>query len=181
MERVGDLYIDAWARIAHLQPQIESYLRRNMADVHMAEDLTHDSLIKAATHIDQYDPSKGTVFTWLKRIAHNTMIDHFRAASRRESEHLKTDDEFDTDINVHGHPIYVEEYHRVEEKLDAAKAVELILPKIKPTTLPIINMSAQGYSQARIAEETGIPLGTIKTRMRLARKQATLVLDPSLL
>ena len=43
-----------------------------------AEDLTGQTFLKVAEHLDEYDPEKASVGTWLRRIAHNTLIDFYR-------------------------------------------------------------------------------------------------------
>ena len=66
-----------------LYPKVYNYLRYRVNNIEDAEDLTNVVFERAFTARDQYDDSKGAFSTWLFRIAHNTLVDHFRSNQRR--------------------------------------------------------------------------------------------------
>jgi RNA polymerase sigma-70 factor (ECF subfamily) len=122
----------------------------------LAEQVLQDTFVKVWRNSSNYDPGKGRLFTWLLNIARNTAIDVTRSAHFQQS--WKTDS---LDIVAHKpggdaiNPDHVglkEVVGRLDEKYRLL--IELVYFK--------------GYTQEEVAEETGIPLGTIKTRLRYA-------------
>lgn len=130
----------------------------------VAEDVFQDSLTKVWLHRDQYDSSKATLFTWMLNICRNSAIDKVRSAEFRDSQLNQTDAEnvgivqaetLDTTVE---HPTYSEWFD-----------VRSMLQSLSAEQREIIDlMYFKGYTQAEIAEEFGIPLGTVKSRARLA-------------
>jgi RNA polymerase sigma-70 factor (ECF subfamily) len=64
-------------------------VRYRVADVVEAEDLTSDVLERALTHLGSYNPRKGAFSTWLFRIAHNVVVNHWRRRQRRQRRHVE--------------------------------------------------------------------------------------------
>lgn len=125
----------------------------------IAKDVLQDSFVKIWIHIDAYDPSKGSLFTWILNIARNTAIDKTRSS------------EFKYTFQSHS---IEKELSLINKSFNTLTGVELIgireqVDKLKPTWKSIINLIYfQGYTQAEVAEELHIPLSTVKTRVRIA-------------
>lgn len=122
----------------------------------LAEQVLQDTFVKAWRNGARYDASKGRLFTWLLNIARNTAIDATRTTHFQKSR--KTDS---ADTLVHspgGESIHPDQIgvREVVNRLDEKYRVLIDLIYFK------------GYTQEEVAEETGIPLGTIKTRLRYA-------------
>jgi RNA polymerase sigma factor (sigma-70 family) len=87
---------DAAARFVALYreylPKVFRYMAYRVADTHTAEDLTSLVFEKALSKFQSHDPEKGAFSTWLFSIAHNAVVDHYRAASKEK------DLKYDTDI-----------------------------------------------------------------------------------
>ncbi len=66
-------------------PRIYNYLRYRVSAVEDAEDLISLVFERAYTRRDRFDPEKGSFSTWLFRIAHNTLVDHYRSRERRST------------------------------------------------------------------------------------------------
>jgi RNA polymerase sigma-70 factor (ECF subfamily) len=64
-------------------PRLYAYVRSQVADPTTAEDLTAAAFERAFSRSHSYDPAKGSFATWLFRIAHNLVINHYTAASRK--------------------------------------------------------------------------------------------------
>ena len=77
-------------------PRIYNYLRYRVNVSEDAEDLIATVFERAFTHREQFDPTKGTFSTWLFRIAHNALVDHYRAHERRSA--WETGDELTHDL-----------------------------------------------------------------------------------
>lgn len=77
MSKEGDQ--EAFARLfSHFSPQIFRYVRYRVGHDQEAEDVTAAVFLKVWEHIPRYQSSKASFRVWLYRIAHNTVIDHYR-------------------------------------------------------------------------------------------------------
>ncbi|MFK8009932.1 MAG: RNA polymerase sigma factor [Saprospiraceae bacterium] len=132
----------------------------------MAEEVLQDTLVKVWKKSSTYNRSKGRIFTWLSQIARNTSIDFLR--SRRFKYNSK--------IVLLENQISESKYGLFEihiKDLGLANTIKSL--KIKNRI--IINLAYfQGYSQKEISNELGIPLGTVKSRLRRAISQLRIIL-----
>lgn len=122
----------------------------------LAEQVLQDTFVKVWRNIASYDASKGRLFTWLLNIARNTAIDVTRSAHFQQS--WKTDS-LDNLVHKPGGDSINPDHLGLKEMVDGLddkyrQLIDLVYFK--------------GYTQEEVAEETGIPLGTIKTRLRYA-------------
>ncbi|MBL7775814.1 MAG: sigma-70 family RNA polymerase sigma factor, partial [Saprospiraceae bacterium] len=122
----------------------------------LAEQVIQDTFVKVWRKSSAYDSSKGRLFTWLANIARNTAIDatrtaHFQQRKKTESTEALVSVPGGSAINP-DHIGLRETVGRLEEKYRVL--VDLLY--------------FQGYTQEEAAEETGVPLGTVKTRLRFA-------------
>lgn len=125
----------------------------------IAADIMQDAFVKIWRNIEGYNASKGTLFTWMLNIARNTAIDKVRS---QEFQNSQKNQDLDTTINT----IDKQEYSQFD--VDAI-GVKKVIDKLKPEHRLIIDLLYfQGYTQAEVSEEFGIPLGTVKTRVKSA-------------
>ncbi len=122
----------------------------------LAEQVLQDTFVKVWRHGNSYDTSKGRLFTWLLNIARNTAIDATRTAQYRQ--YVVTDDISVLTYELHTEPLHV-------EGLD----VREVAGQLNEKYYRLVDLVYfQGYSQQDAAAEVGIPLGTLKTRLRQA-------------
>lgn len=132
---------------------------RNYAD---AENLLQDSFVKSWLHIDQFTPEKGCFSTWLINIARNTAIDFTR------SKYYLTRDANQNLEKIVFNELGPKTTGIVIETIGLSGHLE----KLSPQTRQIIEwMYFEGFTQQEISETHGIPLGTVKSRTRLALKE----------
>ena len=122
----------------------------------LAEQVLQDTFVKAWRNGSSYDGEKGRLFTWLLNIARNTAIDatrtaHFQKSRKTDSLDALVYSPGGTSINP--------------DQIGVKEIVDRLDEKYK-TLIDLIYF--QGYTQEEVAEETGIPIGTIKTRLRYA-------------
>jgi RNA polymerase sigma-70 factor (ECF subfamily) len=125
----------------------------------IAEEVLQDTFMKVWSSISKYDGTKGRLFTWMFNVARNLSIDKLR--SKEIKRDLKTDAVSD---NVHS----IERRHHDHQQVDTIGIDKLLDYLQKEQQLIIKLLYLQGYTQSEVAEEYGIPLGTVKTRHRLA-------------
>ncbi len=141
----------------HFAPRVKAFLMKSGADASMAEECMQEVMTTVWTKAGMFDPSRASVATWIFTIARNKKIDHFRKQKRPEPEDLPWGPEAEPD------QADVISLQQETEQLGAAIAA---LP-LKQRDL--IEKAYFGeLSHSEIAAETGLPLGTIKSRIRLA-------------
>jgi RNA polymerase sigma factor (sigma-70 family) len=125
----------------------------------IAEEVLQDAFMRIWDRIDQYDESRGRLFTWIVNITRHLAIDKIRSKEiRREKKTSSVEDHVHTIDNEDG----------VEQKIETIgmKEVLKILPEDQRFVVEYLYF--KGYSQSELAEDFNIPLGTIKTRLRMA-------------
>jgi len=70
--------MDAGQIYEEFQPKVRAYVRGKIHDPHDAEDLVSAVFTKVVQRLDNYDPAKASVSTWVYTITRNTVTDHFR-------------------------------------------------------------------------------------------------------
>lgn len=124
-----------------------------------AQLVLQDVFLKAWRNIDSYDPSRGRLFTWLVNIARHAAIDAVRSASYRQQQ--KTDS---LEMLVHkpGGQSIEPDHIGIRELVDQLEEKHRKLIEL---------LYFQGYTHKEAAEIVGIPLGTVKTRVRQALQE----------
>lgn len=151
---------EAFARLFdHFAPRLNAYLARLGADSGTAEELTQEVMVTLWRKAAQFDSSKSSVGTWLYRIARNRRIDLLR---RDKSDKL---DEEEPALQPSGLP-------DLDGLIDAQFKEDKIrnaIGRLPAEQLTLIRLAFfEGLSHSQIAETTGLPLGTVKSRIRLA-------------
>jgi RNA polymerase sigma-70 factor, ECF subfamily len=142
-----------------------SRIVKNEAD---AENLLQDCFVKIWRNVETFDDAKGRFTTWIINIARNTAIDFTRSkyyAQRRENQNIDNFVSSESDIS---------HASLSTDTLD----LKNIVNKLTPQYRQIIEwMYFEGYTQQEISDEFNIPLGTVKTRARLAMNELRLHFD----
>ncbi|KPQ07295.1 MAG: RNA polymerase sigma-70 factor, ECF subfamily [Rhodobacteraceae bacterium HLUCCA12] len=142
---------------AHFAPRIKAFLLKSGAGGPMAEECAQDVMATVWHKARLFDPSRASVATWIFTIARNRRIDALRKARRPEPEDLPWGPEPEPD------QADVLSLQQESEKLGEALA---LLPENQRA---LIEQAYFGdLSHGEIARITGLPLGTIKSRIRLA-------------
>ena len=143
----------------HFAPRVKSYMMRLGADAVTAEDLAQETLVKVWHKAHLYDRAKAGASVWIFRIARNLRIDRLRRQKYPEVE-LDPDE-----IARQGH--YSEEQTRADS-LDADRLPELV-QELPPEQLEVVRLAFfEGLTHSEICERLELPLGTVKSRLRLA-------------
>lgn len=143
----------------HYSAALNGIIHRMIADPQLAEDILQEAFVKIWNNFKQYDQTKGRLFTWMVNITRNLTIDTLRSKGYKKQQKISQDDN-----SVSGYKDAVSG----AEKFDSL-GLRKQVAALKPDQKAIIDLAYfNGYTQEEISKEMGIPLGTVKTRMRSA-------------
>lgn len=147
---------------------VYSFAYRMMSDKDLAEDLTQEVFLRAWRRSSRFSDSRGTLISWLLSITHNMAIDEIRKRQRRPQKAESQEPELlmgtlrDTDEPVETQAVATMNGHLIRESL----------AEIPDNQRIVLEMGYfQGLTQREISDQLNVPLGTIKTRMRLALRK----------
>ena len=145
------------ALFQHFAPRVKSFLMKSGAAESLAEECTQDVMATLWTKAHLFDPSRASASTWVFTIARNKKIDAIRKLRRPEPEELTWGPTAEPDA--------ADVTALRQEAAKLAKAISDLPEKQRD----LIQRAYFGdLSHGEIAEQTGLPLGTIKSRIRLA-------------
>ena len=125
----------------------------------IAEDVLQESFVKIWKNFSQYDPAKGKLFTWMVNLTRNLAIDKVRSKEYSKSTKNQSIDNLvsfvDFKSNTSQNP----------DLIGLKKLVESLDPEQKKI---IDLLYFGGFTQAEVSDKLNIPLGTVKTRARMA-------------
>jgi RNA polymerase sigma-70 factor (ECF subfamily) len=151
------------------QPVVRAVADRILADADEADDVVEETFWQAWRSAANYDASRASVQTWLLTIARTRSLDRLRAHRRRREESADATDEdgsslISTLAADSGADSSAGAEH--EEQSSLVRTALATLPAEQRTTLELAYFA--GLSQSEIAEKMDAPLGTVKTRTRMA-------------
>ncbi len=163
---------DAFAALfGHFAPRVKSYLLRLGADPVTAEDLAQETMLAVWRKAAQFDPVKADASTWIFTIARNLRIDALRR--ERHPEIGETDPS-----------LVPEALPAADDMLQAAEIqarLRLSLNELPDAEAEVVRLSFfADKSHREIERELGIPLGTVKSRLRLAMRRIRAALGDQL-
>ncbi len=125
----------------------------------IAEDLLQETFVKIWNSFQSYNSDKGRLFTWMVNIARNLSIDKIRSKDYKNQTKNHELEINVTSIDANLNTTYKPELLGVKDLVD----------KLKPEQKIILDLVYfKGYTHLEAADELSIPLGTIKTRLRMA-------------
>lgn len=145
------------ALFQHFAPRIKGFLMKSGASASLAEECAQDVMATLWQKAHLFDPTRASAATWIFTIARNRRIDALRKSRRPEPEELPWGPEAEPDQHD------VLELSQETQRLGEALA---LLPEKQRDLIERAYFGDLTHSE--IAAETGLPLGTIKSRIRLA-------------
>jgi RNA polymerase sigma-70 factor (ECF subfamily) len=156
------------ALFRYFAPRIKSYCLRLGADASGAEEITQEAMVSIWRNAAQFDPSKASPSTWIFTIARNLTIDRFRKTRRPQFDPndpaLVPDDQPPPD--------------RMVEQTEKQENVRKIMDTLSSNEKNVLMLSFyEDLSHFEISRRLSIPVGTVKSRIRLAVAKIRSTLD----
>lgn len=149
------------ALFKHFAPRVKAYVMTCGTSDALAEELTQETMVSVWRKAAQFDPSRAAVSTWIFTIARNLRVDHLR----RQGNHLLADDEEQANQLPDPLPALDEQVLVREREARLRRAMS----SLSKEQAHILRLSFfEEHAHSRIAQELGLPLGTVKSRVRLA-------------
>ena len=144
---------------AYYAPRVKSYLLRLGADNAQAEEIAQDVMVTVWRKASLFDRTQASVSTWIFRVARNRRIDLFRRAKRPD---LDPEEEMILPAGVAAPDAQV-------ETLETEARVRAAMKDLPEEQLSLLRLAFyDGLSHREIADKLDVPLGTVKSRIRLA-------------
>lgn len=143
----------------HFAPKIRAFMLKRGGNRQQSEELMQETMMMIWNKAAQFDPARGSVSSWIYTIARNVRIDAFRKTNRPE---------FDPND-----PAFVPEPEpqadQVVASVQDAERLRSAIVKLPPEQADLLRLSFyEEVSHSVIAERMNLPLGTVKSRIRLA-------------
>lgn len=139
---------------------------RMLNDPQSSEEVTQDVFMSVWRRVTSYKPGRGKFTTWLFSIAHNRTIDELR---KRMRDRNRDNQNIDDHIDIKEETALPADQIVAQSEFDMVKHAMKALPEEQRRVVELSYFG--GFTQVEISEMTGQPLGTVKTRMRLALKK----------
>jgi len=134
-------------------------ISRIVIDTATAEDVLQDTFVKIWNSFGSYSADKGRLFTWMVNIARNLSIDKIRS---KDFKNQNKNQELENNVT------FIDEQRNTVYKPELLGIKDLV-ETLKPEQKSILDLVYfKGYTHVEAADELGVPLGTIKTRLRMA-------------
>jgi len=137
-------------------------ISRIVVDTAIAEDVLQETFVKIWHSFSSYNTEKGRLFTWMVNIARNLAIDKIRSKDFKNQHKNQEIENTVNSIDEQNSTVYKPELMGIKDLVDT----------LKPEQKSIIDLVYfKGYTHVEAADELGVPLGTIKTRLRMGIQQ----------
>lgn len=161
---------EAFAELfSYFAPRVKAWLMKSGASAAAAEDFAQDAMLTVWRKADLFDARKARAATWIFTIARNRRLDMLR----RDARALHTPE---IDLNAN-------EVESPDEALSAAQDAERIrqaLSRLQPDQIEVLRLAFfMDRSHSEIARRLGLPLGTVKSRIRKAMVKLRLLIEAS--
>lgn len=159
----------AFAQLFQLYgPRIKGYLGKRGADPATADEMVQEVMLAVWRKAHLFNGEKGNASTWIFTISRNTLFSHLRHAARPEVEAVDP-------LRVPAEPLPDEQLAALREQA----AVTMALRALPREQVEVIRRAYfQGQTLTEVAEGQKVPLGTVKTRVRLALERLRRLIGP---
>ena len=159
----------------HFSPLLKAFLMKSGGQsIESLEEIVQETMIKVWRKANNYSSLQGSASTWIYTVARNTRIDAIRRQSRQNPDLLNADDIYDDSLVRQASQAPHTSLIRLRDKMQISEKLSL-LPVEQAEVLAL--MYFEGKSGQQVANHLDLPLGTVKSRIRLALNKMKLSLS----
>jgi len=141
-------------------------IKKVIADDETAQDVLQETFVKIWRYSKKYDSKKAKLFTWLYRIAYNTAIDKIRSLKNKTEK----------EVQIETSSVYKVSFGELnQDVLDIKKHLNTLDEKYQ---IVINALFFEGMTQQEASDELEIPLGTIKSRLKIGLRELKKIYNP---
>lgn len=141
-------------------------IKKVIAEDDIAQDVLQETFVKVWKYSKKYDASKAKLFTWLYRIAYNTSIDKVRSLKNKTEK----------EVQIETSTVYkITSGELNQDVLDIQKHLSSLDVKYQ---IVINALFFEGMTQQEASDELDIPLGTIKSRLKIGLRELKKIYNP---
>ncbi|MCL5130400.1 MULTISPECIES: RNA polymerase sigma factor [unclassified Algibacter] len=141
-------------------------IQKIISDEDTAQDVLQETFVKIWRYAKKYDSSKAKLFTWLYRIAYNTAIDKVRSLKNKTNK----------EVQIETSTVYKITTNQLnDDVLDIQKHLSTLEEKYQ---IVINALFFEGMTQQEASDELDIPLGTIKSRLKIGLRELKKIYNP---
>ena len=141
-------------------------IQKIITDENTAQDVLQETFVKIWRYSKKYDSSKAKLFTWLYRIAYNTAIDKVRSQKNKNGK----------EVQIETSAVYkVSSGELNQDVIDIKKHLSSLDEKYQ---IVINALFFEGMTQQEASDELDIPLGTIKSRLKIGLRELKKIYNP---
>ncbi|MCW8328794.1 sigma-70 family RNA polymerase sigma factor [Photobacterium sp. SDRW27] len=153
-------------------PKLLNFTRKQLRDESMAMEIVQETMLKIWLKSHLYDESKGAALTWIYSVARNVKFDMLRK-SKHQQDWVQGDDLWPTLCEDQDSERLPKEFRSI-----VSRELDDLVNTLPPQQAEVVRLIClQGVSHQEVAEALGIPLGTVKSRLRLALQKMKEALD----
>ncbi len=142
-------------------------IKKIISDNDTAQDILQESFVKVWRYSKKYDPNKAKLFTWLYRIAYNSAIDKVRSLKNKTEK----------EVQIETSAVYTITSGMLnEDVLDIKKHLSTLDEKYQ---IVINALFFEGMTQREASDDLDIPLGTIKSRLKIGLRELKKIYNPN--
>ncbi|MEV6978850.1 ECF RNA polymerase sigma factor SigK [Kitasatospora sp. NPDC093806] len=161
---------DAFAPLYEvIAPPVQGVALRTLRSPSHAEEVTQEVLLEVWRSAAAYRPDRGTVLAWVLTIAHRRAVDRVRSTQAAGDREVR--------VALRERTAGESVADRTEQLLDAQQVRRALAQLSRAQREALVLAYYGGYSQREIAQSLGLPLGTVKTRMRDGLRRLRAALD----
>jgi RNA polymerase sigma-70 factor (ECF subfamily) len=156
------------ALFEHFGPLLKSYFMSkfpNQYSLQMMDELVQEAMIKVWQKGHSYDQNKAAASTWIFTLARNTRIDMLRRQNKYANTTSIETEEIWEDTTENGPYLLLQNRRKADDIQESLQK----LPEEQALVIRKVYMESKSHSE--VAEELGLPLGTVKSRVRLAQNK----------
>lgn len=140
-------------------PRVHGLARRVVRDAAVAEEVTQEVFLQVWREASRFDPARGSALAWLLTLTHRRAVDRVRA-EQAQSDRLHR---YESRSSTTPYDVTAE---RATERLEAVRVRRALDDVGEPHRSALELAYLEGLTHQEVAERTGVPLGTAKTRIR---------------